>query len=323
MRNITFTAMLRETLERMMAKDESIILMGEDIGVYGGSFGVTRTLLDRFGPERVRDTPISEQALSGCAIGAAVAGLKPVIEFMFMDFMTLGVDQLVNLAAKLKPIYDTPCPLTIRAPYGAGRGYGATHSQALERLFFGIPGIKIVAPSNASDASALLQSAILDPNPVIFLEHKLLYPISFDVPDELPPPMPLGFAKVLNEAEDITIVAWGGATTTALQAAAKLAEANIGAEVIDLCSVSPFDLDTLAASAKKTGRVIILEEGPLQGGIGAELAARIAEEAFEFLLAPVARIASPSFPVPAARSLERHFMPQSAAVVEKALELCQ
>ena len=323
MREVTFTAMLRETLEEMMRRDSSIILMGEDIGAYGGSFGVTRGLLDQFGPERVRDTPISEQALTGCAIGAAVAGLKPIIEFMFMDFMTLGADQLINLAAKLHPIYSVPCPLVVRAPYGAGRGYGATHSQSLERLFFGTPGIKIVAPSNARDASALLQSALKDPNPVLFLEHKLLYPLRFQVPDALPPPLPIGFAKVVNEADDITIVAWGGATRAAMGAASLLADKNIGAEVIDLCTVSPFDLETLVGSAKKTGRMLIVEEGPAYGGVGAEIAAAVSNEAFEFLLAPICRIGAPNFPVPAARTLERLFAPDAAAIAEKASQLCR
>lgn len=321
MREVTFTSMLRETLEELMNRDDSVILMGEDIGAYGGSFGVTRGLVDRFGTERVRDTPISEQAITGCAIGAAVAGLKPIVEIMFMDFMTLCVDQLVNLAAKLNPIYSQPCPLVVRTPYGAGRGYGATHSQSLERLFFGIPGLKIVAPSSAQDASALLQSALADPNPVLFLEHKILYPLRFSVQEGLPPPLPLGFAKIPNQADDITLVAWGGATRQALAAAAKLAEHNIGAEVVDLCTVSPFDSDTIIDSAKKTGRVLIIEEGPMFGGIGAEISATVSSGAFEFLLAPPARIASPEFPVPAARSLEKLFMPDGDSIVKKALEI--
>jgi len=315
MRTITFTQMLRETLAAELRRDPSVFLMGEDLGVYGGSFGVTRGLIDEFGPARIRDTPISEQALTGIAIGAAAAGQRPVIEIMFMDFITLAVDQLVNMAAKLYPIYGMPCPLVIRTPPGGGRGYGATHSQSLERLFTGIPGLKIAAPSNAADASGLLQTAIRDNNPVLFLEHKLLYPLRFEVPDGLPQPIPFGFAKRVREGTDVTIVAWSHMTHLARQAAAQLAQEGIEAEVVDLLTLSPLDMDTVVDSAKNTGRVMIVEEGPKTGGFAAEITAQIVEQAYDYLEKPVRRLASPDFPIPSAKNLEAACIPTVPDIV--------
>ena len=321
MRNITFTQILRETLAAELRRDPSVFLMGEDIGVYGGAFGVTRGLLDEFGPARVRDTPISEQALTGIAIGAAVAGQRPVIEIMFMDFITLAVDQLVNMAAKLHPIYGQPCPLVIRTPPGGGRGYGATHSQSLERLFACVPGIKIAAPSNAADASGLLQTAIRDNNPVLFLEHKLLYPQRFEVEDELPQPIPFGFAKVAREGDDLTLIAWSHMTSVAHYAAAKLAAEGIEAEVIDLLTLNPLDTETLVESAKRTGRVIVLEEGPKTGGFAAEIAAQIMESAHDYLEKPVRRLAGADFPIPSAKNLEAACLPALNDILALAREL--
>ena len=321
MRNITFTQIIRETLAAELRRDPSVFLMGEDIGVYGGAFGVTRGLLDEFGPARVRDTPISEQALTGIAIGAAVAGQRPVIEIMFMDFITLAVDQLVNMAAKLHPIYGQPCPLVIRTPPGGGRGYGATHSQSLERLFACVPGIKIAAPSNAADASGLLQTAIRDNNPVLFLEHKLLYPQRFEVEDELPQPIPFGFAKVAREGDDLTLIAWSHMTSVAHYAAAKLAAEGIEAEIIDLLTLSPLDTETLVESAKRTGRVIVLEEGPKTGGFAAEIAAQIMESAHDYLEKPVRRLAGADFPIPSAKNLEAACLPALNDILALAREL--
>lgn len=321
MRTITFTHMLRETLAAELRRDPSVFLMGEDIGVYGGAFGVTRGLIDEFGPQRVRDTPISEQAIAGIAIGAAVAGQRPVIEIMFMDFITLAVDQLVNMAAKLHPIYGLQCPLVIRTPPGGGRGYGATHSQSLERLFAGVPGIKIAAPSNALDASGLLQTAIRDNNPVLFLEHKLLYPHRFEVPDELPSPIPFGHAKIVRQGEDLTIVAWSHMAFAARQAAAKLAAEGIEAEIIDLLTLSPLDIGTIVESAKTTGRVLVLEEGPKTGGFSAEIAAQIMEQAHDYLEKPVRRLAGADFPVPSAKNLEAACLPSLHDILVNAREL--
>ncbi len=323
MRTITFTHILRETLAAELRRDPSVFLMGEDIGVYGGAFGVTRSLIDEFGATRIRDTPISEQALTGIAIGAAVAGQRPVIEIMFMDFITLAVDQLVNMAAKLHPIYGQSCPLVIRTPPGGGRGYGATHSQSLERLFAGIPGIKIAAPSNAADASGLLQTAIRDNNPVLFLEHKLLYPQRFEVEDELPEPIPFGFAKVAREGDDLTMVAWSHMTWVAQHAAAKLASQGIEAEVIDLRTLSPLDIDTIVESVKRTGRVMILEEGPKTGGFAAEIASQIMENAHDYLEKPVRRLAGADFPMPSAKNLEAACIPSLNDILALARELVQ
>ena len=323
MRTITFTQMIRETLASEMRRDPAVFLMGEDIGVYGGAFGVTRGLISEFGPERVRDTPISEQALTGIAIGAAVAGQRPVIEIMFMDFITLAVDQLVNMAAKLHPIYGLPCPLVIRTPPGAGRGYGATHSQSLERLFAGIPGIKIAAPSNADDASGLLQTAIRDNNPVLFLEHKLLYPLRFETGEDLPPPIPFGIAKRVREGTDVTIVSWSYMTHQARQAAARLAQEGIEAEIVDLLTLCPLDIDTIVDSAKNTGRVLIVEEGPKTGGFAAEIAAQIMEQAHDYLEKPIRRLASPDFPVPSAKNLEAACIPAVPEIAALARELVE
>lgn len=323
MRTVTFTQILRETLAAELRRDPAVFLMGEDIGVYGGSFGVTRGLIDEFGPARVRDTPISEQALTGIAIGAAVAGQRPVIEIMFMDFITLAVDQLVNMAAKLHPIYGRTCPLVVRTPPGGGRGYGATHSQSLERFFAGVPGIKIAAPSNAADASGLLQTAIRDNNPVLFLEHKLLYPQRFDVGDGLPEPIPFGCAKTVREGTDVTIVAWSFMTQLARQAAAALADGGIEAEIIDLLTLSPLDIGTVVESAKRTGRVMIVEEGPKTGGFAAEIAAQVFEHASDYLEKPIRRLASPDFPVPSAKNLEAACIPSAPEIVALAHELVE
>ena len=321
MRSITFTQIIRETLAAEMRRDPSVFLMGEDIGVYGGSFGVTRGLIDEFGAGRVRDTPISEQALTGIAIGAAVAGQRPVIEIMFMDFITLAVDQLVNMAAKLHPIYGLPCPLVIRTPPGGGRGYGATHSQSLERLFTGIPGLKIAAPSNAADASALLQTAIRDNNPVLFLEHKLLYPQRFEADDALPDPIPFGFANIAREGDDLTIIAWSHMAFLAQRAAAQLASEGIDAEVIDLRTLSPLDIDTLVESAQRTGRVMILEEGPKTGGFAGEIAAQIMEHAHDYLEKPIRRLAGADFPIPSAKNLEAACLPSLDGILALAREM--
>ncbi len=319
--SITFTQAIHDTLAAEMQRDPSIFLMGEDIGAYGGAFGVTRGLLETFGPTRVRDTPISEQALTGIAIGVAVAGQRPVIEFMFMDFITLAVDQLANMAAKLKPIYGLDCPLVIRAPHGGGRGYGATHSQSLERLFTGIPGLLIAAPSTARDASGLLQTAFRLKSPVIFLEHKMLYPLRFDDLPALPSPIPFGVANTVRAGTDVTIIAWSYMTHLALKASNPLAACGIEAEVIDLLTLNPLDIGMIVESVKQTGRVIIVEEGPKTGGFGAELSAQIMEQAHDYLEKPVLRLASPDLPMPSAKNLEAACIPSVETIVLAAQQL--
>ena len=314
--SITFTQAIRDTLAAEMQRDPSIFLMGEDIGAYGGAFGVTRVLLETFGPTRVRDTPISEQALTGIAIGAAVAGQRPVIEFMFMDFITLAVDQLANMAAKLKPIYGLDCPIVIRAASGGGRCYGATHSQSLERLFTGMPGIMIAAPSNAQDASGLLQTALQSKSPVLFLEHKMLYPLRFEAFARLPAPIPFGVANAVRTGTHVTIIAWSYMTQRAIQASDQLKSVGIEAEVIDLLTLSPLDIGMIVESVKQTGRVLIVEEGPKTGGFGAEIAAQIMEQAHDYLEKPILRLASPDMPMPSAKNLEAACIPSVDAIMQ-------
>ena len=321
MRTVTYTQMLRETLAAALRRDPRVFLMGEDIGVYGGAFGVTRGLAKEFGAARVRDTPISEQALVGAAIGAAAAGSRPVVEIMFMDFIALAMDQLVNMAAKLHYIYGVPCPLIVRTPNGGGRGYGATHSQSLERLFAGVPGLQIVAPATALDASALLQTALQGSNPVIFLEHKLLYPTRWEVPEGLPPPQPFGQARVAREGAQLSIVAWSGMVPQAECAAEALAAEGVQAEVIDLRTLAPLDTGTVVASVRKTGRLLIVEEGPRTGGFAAEIACRVFEAAYDCIDAPIRRLACPDCPLPASKTLEAACIPNAESIAAEARAL--
>ena len=314
MRTLTSTQIIRETLAAELHRDSRLFLMGEDIGAYGGSFGVTRGLVDEFGSERIRNTPISEPGFVGAAIGAAVAGSHPVVEIMFMDFITLAVDQLVNMAAKLHPIYGRSCPLVIRTPPGGGRGYGATHSQSLERLFAGIPGLKIAAPSNASDASALLQTAIRDNNPVLFLEHKLLYGVEGEVDDAVYE-IPLGKGEIKREGTDVTVVATSLMVHKALEAAEKLAAEGISVEVVDPRCLVPLDKDIILNSVKKTHALVIAQEAVKTAGAGAEIAAMVAEEALDYLDAPIARVGAPYCPVPFSPPLEAAYIPSAEQIV--------
>ena len=317
----TTAQIIRETLAAELRRDPRLFLMGEDIGAYGGSFGVTRGLLAEFGDQRIRNTPISESGFVGTAIGAAVAGMRPVVEIMFMDFITQAVDQLVNMAAKLHYVYGLNCPLVIRTAMGAGRSYGATHSQCLERLYFGVPGIKIVAPASGADFAALLQGAIADPNPVLFLEHKLLYPLRWEMPETPPEPVAPGSARIARAGTDVTIIGWSWMAFAAERAGASLADKEGEAEVIDLRSLAPLDMATLLASAGKTRRVLIVEEGPRTGGVAAEIAAQIAEQLPDGLDFPVQRLAMPDCPVPSARTMEAALMPNAATIAAAALDL--
>ncbi len=318
---LTTVQFIKNALDQALAADPRVFLMGEDIAAYGGSFGVTRGLVEKYGPERIRNTPISEPAFTGMAIGAAVAGSRPIVEIMFMDFITLCVDQLVNMAAKLHYVYGQSCPLVLRTAMGAGRSYGATHSQCLERLFTGIPGLKVVAGSDGPDCARLLLGALADPNPVLVLEHKLLYPLRFEEPAELIAPVAPGSARITRGGGDVTIVAWSYMAHLALQAAEALAEEEIEAEVVDVRCLAPLDVESLVASAKKTGRVLVVEEGPITGGVAAEIATKITEGAFGSLAAPVRRLAMPDVPVPSARELERAVMPDVEAIVNAARDL--
>jgi len=322
-REISYLEALREALSQEMRRNPEVFLIGEDIGVYGGAFGVTRGILEEFGPERVRDTPISEAAIAGAATGAALMGMRPVMEIMFMDFMTISMNQLVNQAAKIRFMFGgkASIPMVIRTPAGSGTGAAAQHSQSLEAWFIHVPGIKVVAPATPSDAKGLLIAAIRDNNPVLFLEHKLLYGNKGPVPAESYT-IPLGQAKVRREGSHATILAYSIMVIRALEAAERLAAEGIQVEVVDLRSLKPLDKETIARSVSKTGRVLIVHEAPQTGGFGGELAAVVAEsDAFHYLDAPIRRLAGRDIPIPYNRVLERAAVPQVEDIVAAARAL--
>jgi pyruvate/2-oxoglutarate/acetoin dehydrogenase E1 component len=316
-RQISYAEAIREGLREAMRADERVVLLGEDIGVYGGAFGVTDGLLEEFGDRRVRDTPISEAAIAGCAIGGAITGLRPVVEIQFMDFITLCMEQLVLQAAKIRYMFGgtAAVPMVLRTPGGSGTGAAAQHSESLEAWFAHVPGLKVVAPSTPADARGLLLSAIRDDNPVVFVEHKLLYRTKGPVP-EAGPAVPLGVADVKREGSDVTIIATGVMVPRALAAAATLADERISAEVVDPRTLRPLDTGTLVASARKTGRVVIVYEAVKTLGIGAEIAARIAEsDAVASLRAPIVRLGGAECPIPYNRALERAAVPQAEDIL--------
>ena len=318
MREITYQDAIREALRLAMQRDERVFLLGEDIGLYGGAFGVTLGLLEEFGSERVRDTPISELTITGTAVGAALIGMRPVLEYMFMDFSSLGMEQLANQAAKIHFMLgdQLSVPMVVRAPAGSGTGAAAQHSQSLEAWFAHIPGLKVVMPSTPYDAKGLLLASIEDPNPVFFVEHKLLYRLKGEVPEEYYT-IPLGRADVKREGRDVTIIATSLMVHRALNAAARLAEEGIEAEVVDPRTLKPLDDETLIASAMKTGKVVIVYEAYKTGGVGAEIAARLVEsEAFAYLDAPIIRLGGLDAPIPYNRTLERHAVPQEETILD-------
>jgi pyruvate dehydrogenase E1 component beta subunit len=317
-RELSYAEAVREALRQAMEQDPRVVLLGEDIGTYGGAFGVTDGLLEQFGPERVRDTPISEAAITGCAIGAALTGLRPVLEVQFMDFITLCMEQLVLQAAKIRYMFGgkAQVPLVLRTPAGAGTGAAAQHSASLEAWFVHVPGLKVVAPSTPRDAKGLLLASIRDPNPVVFVEHKLLYRTRGPVPEE-PYELPLGRAEVKREGTDVTVVATSGMVPRALAAADRLAEEGVSVEVVDPRTLRPLDTDTILASVRKTGRVVVVYEGVKTLGVGAEIAACIAEsDALYHLQAPVVRLGGAECPIPYNRNLERAAVPQEEDVVQ-------
>ncbi|MCY0897890.1 MAG: alpha-ketoacid dehydrogenase subunit beta [Firmicutes bacterium] len=318
----TMAQALNDALREEMERDPRVFLMGEDIGHYGGVFGVTRGLFAQFGPERVRDTPISESGFIGAAIGAAAAGWRPVVEIMWIDFAMVAMDQIVNQAAKMRYMSggQLKIPLVIRTQEGAGRGNGAQHSQSLESMFAQVPGLKVVAPSNPRDAKALLKAAIREDSPVLFIEHKLLYGFRGPVlpTDEV---VPLGIASVVRPGSDVTILSLSRMVHFCLEAAQKLANMGIEAEVIDLRSVQPWDIDAVAKSVQKTGRLVIVHEAHRSFGWGAEIAATLAERGFDHLLAPIRRVCSDDVPFPYNRQLERAVMPDPQRIVTTVQEL--
>ena len=311
-RELTYAEAIREAIDLAMARDERVFLFGEDVGVYGGAFGVTEGLYQKYGPERVRDTPISEAVIAGVATGAALTGMRPIAEIQFMDFITLSMEQLVLQAAKLRFMLGgkVTVPFVLRTPAGAGTGAAAQHSESLENWFVHVPGLKVVMPSTPADAKGLLLGAIEDPNPVIFVEHKLLYRVKGEVPEGYYT-LPLSRSQVKRSGRDVTIVATSLMVSRALEAAAQLAAEGIEVEVVDPCTLKPLDSDPIVRSVVKTGRVLIVHEACTTGGFGGELAAVIAEsEAFDFLDAPIRRLAGLDIPVPYNRELERRMVPQ-------------
>lgn len=310
MRTITYRDAIREALQLKMKEDETVFLLGEDIGVYGSSVGVTTGLIDEFGPERVRDTPISELGITGVAVGAALTGMRPVVDIQFSDFLTLALDQIVNQAAKIRYMYGGKgkVPLVIRTPAGSGTGAAAQHSQSLEAWLTHIPGLKVIQPASAYDAKGLLMAAINDDNPVICYEHKLLYDTSERVPAESYT-IPLGKAKVRRQGKDVTIVATGIMVTRALQAAEKV-KSDISVEVIDPRTLVPLDETTILQSVQKTGRLILVHEAVKRGGYGAEIASMVAEKAFSSLKEPIIRLGGEFVPIPYNANLEAAAVPQ-------------
>ena len=308
-----------QALHDAMTADPNVVVFGEDIAAAGGSFGVTRGLLDAFGPLRVRDTPISEATLLSAAVGAAMGGLKPVVEIMFMDFITLGMDALVNQAAKARFMFggQTSAPMVLRTPHGGGLAAGPQHSQCLEGWLAHVPGLKVVCPATVADAYGLMRAAIDDPDPVIFIEHKALYARSGDLAAP-PAAVPIGRAAVARPGQDLTIVTWGAALHEALAAAQQLAERGIEAEVIDLRSLQPWDEAAVLDSLTRTHRLVIFHEAVTAYGPGAEIAARLGEIGFDELDAPIMRVGAPFMPVPFAPSLENAYRPQAGDLVAAA-----
>src|SRR5512135_605975 len=312
----TYLDAIRAGLAEEMRRDSSIYVFGEDVAL-GGPFGVTKGLAEEFGVNRIVNTPISEGTVMGLAIGAATAGIRPVVEIMFIDFITLAMDQLVNHAAKLHYLSSgqLKIPLTVRVQCGISGAMGAHHSQSLEAWLAHVPGLKVVMPSNPADAKGLLKSAIRDDNPVVFVEHRGLYWSKGQVP-EGDREVPIGRANILRQGDRITIVALSSMVEAALAAAEDLAQEGIAIEVIDPRSVAPIDVETIVNSVKKTSRLIVVHEAVEQGGIGAEIVARIQQEAFYYLDSPIIRVAAPFAPIPASPTLEAQFLPNKERIVE-------
>jgi len=319
----TYLQAISDALRGEMRRDKRVFLLGEDVGVYGGAFKVTLGFQEEFGPWRVLDTPLSETAILAGATGAALMGMRPVAEMQFSDFVSCGWDHLTTVAAKQHFRAGTPIPIVVRLPSGGGFSGGPFHSQNPESSFAHIPGLKIVCPATPSDAKGLLLSAIEDPNPVLFFEHKHLYRrIKGEVPDERYT-VPFGEARIHRAGDDVTVVTWGAMVYTAAEAAETLAADGVSVEIVDLRTLIPWDKDAVLASVTKCSKVLVLHEDTRTGGFGAEIAATIAEEAFENLDAPVRRIGAPDTPVPFSPPLEKAFIPQVAGVVAALRELAE
>ncbi|WP_434793222.1 2-oxoisovalerate dehydrogenase subunit beta [Terrisporobacter petrolearius] len=315
MRNMTYGEAIREGMSTRMREDNSIVVFGEDVGAFGGCFGVTAGMFNEFGGERVRDTPISEGVIIGCAVGAAATGLKPIAELMFVDFLTVGMDQLVNQAAKMRYMFGgrISMPMVVRLPSGAGVSAAAQHSQSLEAWLTHVPGLKVVYPSTPQDALGLMLSAIDDDNPVMFIEHKAMYAIKGDV--ESFEPIPLGKGDIKRSGDDITIIATGKMVHEALIAAKELSKTGIECEVLDPRTLYPLDKKLIEESINKTNKVVIVTEEVKRGSYAGEISAIIAEEFFDCLDAPVVRIGSLNTPIPFATGLEQYVLPNSKDII--------
>ena len=314
MPTLTYLEAIRLAMLEEMERDERVFVIGEDVGTYGGAFRVTQGFLEKFGETRVVDTPISESAIVGASIGAALMGLRPIAEMQFIDFISCAFDMIVNYAAKSRYRWGAGVPLVVRGPSGGGVHGGPFHSQSPESYFMNVPGLKIVAPGTAADAKGLMTAAIRDPDPVIYLEHKFLYRrIKEDVPEgELL--VPIGKARLAREGNDVSIITYGAMLHVALEAAETVAKEGIGVEVLDLRTLLPLDDDAILTTVGKTGKVLVLHEPTRTGGPGGEIAALIAERAFEYLDAPIVRLAPPDTPVPYSPPLEDCFLPNAERV---------
>lgn len=314
----TYAQAIRDVIAEEMRKDNAVFIMGEDIAKQGGIFGCTKGLFDEFGAERVRITPISEAGFVGAGIGAACAGMRPIVELMYMDFTYVAMDQLLNQAAKIRYMFGgkATVPMVIRGQQGVGRGNGGQHSQSVEQFFLHIPGMKVVMPSSPSDAAGLLRTAIRDNNPVMFIEHKALYATKGEVSDDIEFAIPFGKANILKEGKDVTIIGTHLYAGKAMNAAKTLAAEGIDAEVIDPRTLVPMDTETMIKSVKKTGRAVVVHEAHRTGGPGAEIASLITEGAFEYLDAPVVRLGAKSCTLPFNLGLENAVVPQEEDIVK-------
>jgi len=318
MREITYAEAIRESMCQEFRKNEDVFILGEDIGVFGGAFGVTKGMVEEFGKERVRDTPISEMAIGGCAVGAAMSGLRPILELQFSDFMTYALDSMANQAAKMSYMFagDVKVPMVVRLPSGSGLGFAFQHSQSLEAWVAHVPGLKVVQPSSPYDAKGLLKAAMDDDNPVLFFEHKALYGSKGDVPEE-PYSIELGKGEIKRNGNDITIVATGIMVNRSLEAAEQLEKEGISVEVVDPRTLVPLDEEIILNSVRKTGRVIVAHEAVKRGGYGAEIASMIAEsDAFDYLDAPIIRVAGLPVPIPFSPNLEKKAVPQVEEIIQ-------
>ena len=316
MKTMTYMEAIREAIRIKMTEDENVLIFGEDVGAFGGCFGLTQGLFNEFGDKRVRDTPISEGAIVGCAIGAAATGLRPIAELMMGDFVTVGMDMLCNQAAKLRYMSGgkITLPMVVRLPGGGGISAAAQHSQSLEAWLTHMPGLKVVYPSTPADAAGLMLTSIDDDNPVIFMEHKVLYGLKGEVPDDIKP-IPLGVADIKKEGKDITIIATGKMVHEALKAARQLSKEGIEAEVVDPRTLVPLDKETIFNSVKKTSKVLVVTEENKRGGYGGEISAMIGEEIFDYLDAPIVRIGALNTPIAFSPGLESYILPNFKDIV--------